>query len=117
MRESGLSRRYAQALFKVAKERDVTPAVGNQLTALVTLLKDDRSFMDLLGSPKVSPERKDAFLRATLEGQVDPTLLEFLLLIRRKGRFGIIEEVASEYTKLLEKDQGILKANVTTAVR
>ena len=116
MRESGLSRRYAQAVFKVAKERGVTPAVGNQLAALVALLKDERPVLDLLGSPKVSPERKEAFLRATLEGQVDPTLLEFLLLVRRKGRFGLLGEIASEYTRLLDKDQGILKANVTTAV-
>ncbi len=116
MREAGLSRRYAQALFTVAKERGVTEAVSVQFEALVALIRQNRAFVELLRSPKISPERKGAFLRATLEGQVSETLLEFLLLLRRKDRFYAVHDIATEYQKLVEADKGLLRASVTSAV-
>jgi len=116
MNEAGLARRYAQALFDLAKERRVVDVIDDQYEDVLRILGDNRPLLEFLGTPRVSPEKKQALLRDVFSGRLEPALLEFLLLIRRRGRFGLVRMIAEEYHKLVMLDRNATGAVVTTAI-
>jgi F-type H+-transporting ATPase subunit delta len=116
MNQSGLARRYAQALFDVAKERGATDRIDGDFKTVRSLLADNRDLADFLSTPRVAPEQKQAAIRSIFENRVDVVLLEFLLLLRRKGRFSLLSSVGDEYHELLMDDRKATSAIVTTAV-
>jgi F-type H+-transporting ATPase subunit delta len=116
MKDSGLARRYAQALFTVAKERQADEEINDQLRILSEIIARDRSLRGFLGTPRIAPERKDEVLRRSLGGGAHRALAEFLVLLRRKGRLRLIDEIADKYREVFEEDRGIVRAQVRTAV-
>jgi F-type H+-transporting ATPase subunit delta len=115
MKDPGLARRYAEALFTVAKEREAEQEINDQLRVLSELLAHDRSLRGFLGTPRIASERKDEVLRRSLGGRAHRALAEFLVLLRRKGRLGLIGEIAEKYREIFEEDRGIVRALVRTA--
>jgi F-type H+-transporting ATPase subunit delta len=55
-------------------------------------------------------------LRRSLGGGAHRALAEFLVLLRRKGRLRLIDEIADKYREVFEEDRGIVRAQVRTAV-
>ncbi len=116
MNDPRLARRYAHALFTVAEEHAVADEIDRQLVRFVELLEENRRFRDFLASPRIAASEKERFLRSVLDGLVHKALEEFVILLRRKGRFGLIDEVRGEYKKILDERYKRTSATVTTAV-
>ena len=116
MNEPGLARRYAQALFDLAKEREVVDLIDDQYEGVLGILEENRPLLEFLGTPRVSPEKKQDLVKSVFADRLEPALLQFLLLIRRRGRFGLVREIAREYHKLVMLDRNATGAMVTTAV-
>jgi F-type H+-transporting ATPase subunit delta len=55
--------------------------------------------------------------RKLLAGWVGPVVVEFLELLLKKGRFGLLHAAAERYRELLEEERGIVRAKAVTAVR
>jgi F-type H+-transporting ATPase subunit delta len=59
---------------------------------------------------------KRKVLRQVLEGRVLPTVVLFMDLLLRKKRLHELETIVSEFESLVERQQGIQRATVTSAV-
>ncbi len=108
------AKRYAQAVFEMAKERN---EMDNWLQDLekVSLLAQDTNFIEYMQNPRFSYEIKSRLLINELRG-IDPLILNLLLLLTTKGKFGLITGIREEYENFLNEYKGIEKAEVTTAV-
>ncbi|MEZ4506042.1 MAG: F0F1 ATP synthase subunit delta [Thermomicrobiales bacterium] len=111
---STVARRYAQAVFEIAREANTFEAWEADLSVLDTIMTDPvtRSYLE---SPKTSETDKRALLDKAMEkAQPEAKRLTSLLLERR--RMSAVPEIFQQYQALVLKEKGIVVADVTTAV-
>lgn len=111
-----VARRYAQALFEAAQARGLLERVAAELAGIGTLLAEHPQLRRLLTIPKIEAAVKRRFIEETFGGRVHPLVIELFFLLMEKKRMGALEEIIEGYQELLEAHQGIVRAEVTTAV-
>jgi F-type H+-transporting ATPase subunit delta len=108
------ARRYAQAVFDIAREKKELDRWQSDLDKIAALAKD-ATVMAILENPRVRFEDKAKLLAERLKG-VNPLALNLVYLLVTRGRLGMLGDVAGEYRRLLDGYHGIERAEVTTAV-
>ncbi len=111
-----LARTYAEALLGVAEGKGEAEAVGEQFRSLFQdVFPATPGFEGLLVSPGVSRKRKDEFLAKALEGKASPLFVDFLRVLNRKDRLGLLRPVAVAYRTLRENSANRTRVLVETA--
>jgi F-type H+-transporting ATPase subunit delta len=106
---------YARALFDAAKDRGRVEPVHGQLAQVVEAEAEVPELRELLRNPQLDPNARARAIEDVLEGG-DEILRNFLLLLADKGRSGQLEEIAREFERLVAEEEGIVRAELTTAV-
>jgi F-type H+-transporting ATPase subunit delta len=106
---------YARALFDAALEEDRLGPVREQLAQLVEAEREVPELRELLRNPQLDPQARKAALEELLSGG-DELLRNFLLVLVDKGRTGQLEEISREFERLVARHEGIVHAELTTAV-
>lgn len=108
------ARRYAQAVFDIALEKDDLEEWRFGVNKLVETTQD-YELTALVESPRLPFESKTKLIKEKL-GEVNPLVLNLAYLLMSKDRLKIINQIGTEYEKLLDDYHGIKHAEVTTAV-
>lgn len=114
-RESAVAKRYAKALFELAKEQNIVAEAEQQLKLVVEALDSDEEVRKFLAFPSINVDQKIAFIRQAVAGQVSDAVLNTIELIVTRGRQAIIGEVSEAYTKVAGEALGQAQATVYTA--
>lgn len=110
---SGPAKRYAQAIFSLAKERGALDRWLDDLAMLNDLMSDP-AVAEYFESPKVpKAEKLQAVDRVLADGQPEARNLAHLLVER--GRMDIIPELAQLYAQMVLEERGVAVADVITA--
>jgi F-type H+-transporting ATPase subunit delta len=112
---SVVDRVYANALFEAALEQDRLEPVRQQLAEVVTAEAEVPELRELLRNPQLDPRARAAALEDVLSGG-EELLRNFLLVLADKGRTGQLEEIAREFERLIAEHEGVVHAELTTAV-
>jgi F-type H+-transporting ATPase subunit delta len=112
---SVVHRVYAGALFQAALEEKRLEPVREQLRQLVAAEAEVPELRKLLRNPQIDPRSKRAAIEDLTSGG-DELLRNFLLVLVDKGRAGQLEEIAREFERLAAEQEGIVRAELTTAV-
>jgi F-type H+-transporting ATPase subunit delta len=112
---SVVDRVYANALFEAALEKDKLGPVREQLREVVQAEAEVPELRELLRNPQLDPRARAAALQDVL-GDAEDLLRNFLLVLADKGRTGQLEEIAREFERLVAEHEGIVHAELTTAV-
>jgi F-type H+-transporting ATPase subunit delta len=112
---SVVDRVYARALFEAAQEKGRLEAVREQLEQVVTAAAEVPELRELLRNPQLDPRARAVALEEVLAGG-DQLLRNFLLVLVDKGRIGQLEVIAEEFERLVAEQEGVLSAELTTAV-
>jgi F-type H+-transporting ATPase subunit delta len=115
MTNEAIAKRYARAFFEAAAERDLLDRMGDELRALVELLRQHATLRQVLAAPHVAERGKRELLAKALAGKVHPLLLELLYLLLDKKRFDLLGEIFEGYHRMLEERRGDVRVVVTTA--
>lgn len=107
------AKRYAQAAFELALERNEFESWQQSLKKISELTSHEE-LMALLQSPRLPFEVKKSVLQEAL-GEIHPFALNLALLLLTKGRLGISKTIAQEFQDLLDDHLGIERAKVTVA--
>jgi F-type H+-transporting ATPase subunit delta len=107
-------KRYAQAVFEIALERNELDQWQSELAKLVRLV-EDAALVTALASPQF-PFKEKAKLLTEAAGKLNPRVLNLAFLLIARGRLDIIGQIAAEYQKLVDSHRGIERAEVTTAI-
>jgi F-type H+-transporting ATPase subunit delta len=115
MPSGSAGRRYANAIFDLARSQNKVDDWARDLEALaLTFDKDEvRRFLE---NPKTSRDKKRAFIQNVLSNQVSKDALNLAQLLVQRERETYIDAIQSEYTRLYNQYKGIEVAKVTTAV-
>jgi F-type H+-transporting ATPase subunit delta len=112
---SVVDRVYARALFDAALAEDRLQPVREQLGQVVAAGAEVPELRELLRNPQLDPRARAAALNDLLSDG-DELLRNFLLVLVDKGRTGQLEEIAKEFERLVAEHEGVVHAELTTAV-
>ena len=85
------------------------------LEDVVTAAAEVPELRELLRNPQLDPRARAAALEDVL-ALGDQLLRNFLLVLVDKGRIGQLEVIAEEFERLVAEQEGVLSAELTTAV-
>jgi F-type H+-transporting ATPase subunit delta len=116
-RDTGIARRYAQALFLAAQKKDAVDRVWDDLQGVLAVdhAAGDR-FRHFLEAPQVPTEHKFAALEATFRPVVHGLVVEFFRLLLNKKRLFELRTIVGEFGRLVEDHKGVVRARVTSAL-
>ena len=108
------AKRHAQAVFQIALESGEIEKWRSELKAIATTLSDPQ-LRAILESPKVHFEGKMALINQCLPG-TEQLALNLIYLLVSRGRLRLIDQILSEYERLVNAYQGVEHAEVITAI-
>lgn len=114
MARGASAKRYSQAAFEIALERnelEVWKADLNQIAAML----DEPELVSLLENPKLPFSHKNELLSERLKG-INPLALNLARLLVTKGLLRLAGQIAAGYEQLVNAHYGIEHAEVTTAI-
>jgi F-type H+-transporting ATPase subunit delta len=104
-----VARNYAEALFAAGDK------YGEVLDAIAGAISADERIAVVLESPRVSKAAKSQILEKALKGEAPKEFVRFLQAVVRRGRQGLLGEIAQEYQVLLDVKLQRVHAGVTLA--
>ena len=107
-------RLYAKALFEAADDSGRVDAVQRDLGEFAAAVEASPELSAFLANPQVDPAAKVGVLGELSEGS-DDLVHNFLRLIAAKGRAGQIPGIRDEFQALVDRAQGRVAVELTTA--
>jgi len=113
---SGVSGRYASALFSLAQDNRQAEAVADALAGFDGLIAESPDLERLVRSPVFSTAEQLKALDAILaDAGISGIAANFIRLVTTKRRLFFIREMMADYRKLYDKSRGVTRAEVTSA--
>lgn len=107
---------YAQALYDLAKDEQLTKDILEQLTALGEGISKEPGFVRLLSAPNLSKQARCAIVDEAFEGKVHTYVLSFMKLLVEKGYMRHFAPCCKAYRDIYNADHGIVPVLAVTAV-
>jgi F-type H+-transporting ATPase subunit delta len=115
--EEQIARVYAQAFMGAAAKTPDASALVEEVQSLVEDVLDRfPQFEQTLKSALISPEEKDGLLDRVFAGRANPLVLNFLKVLSKHGRLGLLRPIARLLHKLDADRRGLKDVEVRVAV-
>lgn len=115
--EVGLVRHYAEALVNAADREGQAEAALEDLEAIDSeVLATHPDLGRVLASAQVSSAEKDRILLSLFSGRVVDVVLNFLRVLNRRGRLGLVPALAREARQIWDRRHQRIPVTVRTAV-
>ena len=108
------SKRYAQAIFQIAKQKNELDQWHSALLQVKVLTQNEK-LVDVMEDPRLHFDQKSRILTELL-GKANQMILNFVYLLILKNRFRQASQIAEQYELLLDDYRGIRRASVATAM-
>ena len=99
MYEADIAKRYAEAVYGVAKEKDKVKEIYDMLNSLMELYINDSEFRNFMLHPLIENSEKKDFL-GNIFTDADDITMNIIDYLVDKDRIEIIRYIVSEYLKL-----------------
>lgn len=118
MTSRSAARRYARALFDVARaERVDLEKLGGEISDVAAFITGNEALHRVLVNPAIPASRKRAVMEQLLDrSPASPVLARLLLLLADRDRLVLVPELAEAYRDRLMEYQEVVRAQVTTAI-
>lgn len=114
MANETLARRYATAIFALATEADAVAHIRTDLHVVKTVLDGDAGARKFFRSPVVDRTEKAAVMERAFGGLHSIALHSVLLLVRKR-REAIFDEIVVQYDILEERSRGASPLRIESA--
>ena len=111
MSQSIAAERYALALFQLAQKNGQTGPVQADLHELKKIFENEKEFIQLLGSPKLTETKKKELVTDLFKGANPLTLNTLLLLLDRK-RINEVVNIVNQFNVFADNAAGVAVAQV-----
>jgi F-type H+-transporting ATPase subunit delta len=101
---SSIGRRYAQAYFDLARE-----------SKKVAERRRDLEVADALSNPRLTLVERTRLAQDLLDG-IDDSARNLVRLLIERNRTGVLSELLEAYDAMADRDSGVVRAEVVTAV-
>jgi len=112
---SAVARRYAKAIFGLAREQKQVEAVGAELGAAAHLLGTP-ALAEVISSPLLSPARRNPILDAVRQQlSLSPLVANFLGVLGDHLRLGQLDAIVDQYQRQEDRELGRIRLLIRTA--
>lgn len=116
MKSGAAARRYARALFQLAKEDQQTTQIGDQLDSLRALFDSSPELREALLTPLYPVRERRQVLRRISEAEgVSDLVTNFYSYLIDQRRLIDFPGIHEEYARLVDEESGLVTASVVTA--
>jgi len=116
MTSSRVVRRYAKALFALARERDLVDAISADLERLSQLLEETAELGAVLRHPLISRQRKKQLVARVIGDALHPVTRDLLYLMIDKQRADAAGALREHFEALVRQWRRLMEAEVVTAM-
>ncbi len=116
MAESRAAYRYAKAMLDIARELDILDTVVEDFRTLEGAIEASRDLQNLLSTPVIDAEKKTKLFLEIFQGKIGDATVRFLTLLTKKGRAPLLWETAISFRKQLDVKNGVMAAQVFSAL-
>ena len=116
MIERQVSKRYARAFFKAAKNKGIIDQISEELGNLRAIIASDDSLINFLDAPQINDADKSRLVDDIFKNNFSQLIYSLVLLAVEKRRSRYLVAIIDEFIKIVEEEKGIIRAKVTTAV-
>ena len=109
-------KRYAQAIFEIAKEKDSLESWMQELT-LLSETSQNTEFVSLVNSPTVASNQKKDFVDKIFSDSISVLGKNLILLLGSNSNFEMVPEITELFQKMVNADKGVEKAEIISAVK
>ena len=113
-----VAKRWAKALMELACEDENISKedILDDLQEIAETINSSEELSNVINNPSVSTEEKQIVLCKIFQNSIMPIVYNFIFALNLRKRVGIISEIATEFSKELERLKNIVHVNVTSAI-
>lgn len=115
MANETVARRYAAAVFALAHDAHGVDEVGQDLEKIGEAIRAQAMTRAFFLAPVIDRKEKERVLLDAFEGKIHELALHTLLLLVRKRREALLDELLVQYGELEMKARGVRPLTVTSA--
>ena len=108
------ARRYAKAVFELAREEGKFDEWGQRLARIRELFADPE-VAAVVSNPTIPAEQRESIV-ATVPRLIDQEATNFARLLIESGRIAEARDVEEEYERMVDDAEGRVRATLTTAI-
>lgn len=108
-----IARPYAEAAFRIAREKKALPAWSDALASMAAVAADPLAAA-LIGNPNVAPAQVEDLFRAAA-GNKDAEMTNFVHLLADNGRLACLSEIATQFQLMKQGEEGVKEGVVYSA--
>jgi F-type H+-transporting ATPase subunit delta len=113
--KTAVARRYAKALFGLVDAGHLG-ATRNGLTALAAAVHDSAQLQHVIASPAFTlSDKRDVLAAISQRLGCPPVISQLLTQLIKKSRVGFLTEIAEEFVRLADEQQGTQAIDVSSA--
>ncbi|MGE4111003.1 MAG: F0F1 ATP synthase subunit delta [Burkholderiales bacterium] len=114
-----IARPYAEAVFKIAREKNALVPWADALANLDAVVGDAR-VQSLISDPNVSAQQLEALVLGVIGDKLDAAIAEvarnFMRVLVQNGRLDVTSQIRGLYDDLKREHEGVLEAIVISAL-
>ncbi|MBP1153206.1 MULTISPECIES: F0F1 ATP synthase subunit delta [unclassified Paenibacillus] len=110
------AKRYAKALFEVAREKGQVAQVEQELESVISVLNENTDLLKLIKHPSLEAAVKIGLIKQIFESSVSEAVLNTLQLLIERRREEMLEALVKAYVKIANDALGQANATVYTPV-
>ena len=111
-----IANRYADALFQLSEEENITKKIYSELHDVVDLLKSNKELENVLKSPLISKKEKIELIEKLFSNKINKNLKNFLKILVEKGRINSLKAIELTFKQLLNDKHNIIEGTVISAI-
>ncbi|MBO8138132.1 MAG: F0F1 ATP synthase subunit delta [Desulfotomaculum sp.] len=115
MLRGAVARRYAQALYEIAQEKQGLDALEKELKGVTAVIEGEKGLQKILFHPQITAAEKKDVLTQLFKDRVSETTMNFLYLIVDRHREMFITDIVEEFINLANEARNIIDAQVISA--
>lgn len=115
MTTTRVAHRYAKALMEIANEVGGLDVVVEDIRTIAGAIDGSAELRHFLASPVIDERTKDKTLRALFDGKIGDILTRFVSLLTLKGRSSDLKDIVDAFLMILDAQNNVVRAVITTA--
>ncbi len=109
------ARRYAEAALELARRDGTLEAWLGDLSLAEEIVGADAA-ATVVDNPAIAWEHRRVIITSLLGTRVGVPARNLVLLLARRGRLAILPRVVAEFRQIVDRENGVVVANVTSAL-
>lgn len=111
-----VTKSYTDVIFGLALEEGLLRQIGEELSGIVDIVRENPQYMTFLTSPQIAKADKISSIDAIFGGKVENTTKNFIKVLIGNGRAMYLSDIAKQYKKLQREHEGIVYIEAITSI-